>query len=89
MTVLSSDFYQFEMDGQVVGRGLCLENALPWPPSKHVAFRGVIWECISYSQLTDEQAMAAKNIARGARFVLHKSELPDDEDFGPTSATKH
>lgn len=86
MSTLDSDFLQFEIDGEIVGRIACIEAAVPWPPPEYVVVNGVMFRRIQFSTVTDELAKTCQNVSRGALYRADPDadmKSLDYDDFGP------
>ena len=92
MTTLSSDFLQFEVDGQIVGRLACLDAAVAWPPPEYVYVNGLVFRRAQFSTLSDEMAARCPNVARGALYRVDPhadARFLEYDDFGPGTALCH
>ncbi len=65
---LDTDFMQFAADGRVVGRVMCKQAGVEWPPPEFVNTPDGLWRRESYSQWSDDVA-DHPNLARGALYV--------------------
>lgn len=75
MSTLKNDICRFE--GPDKGIVTCTKLGVEWPPPEKINLNGTEYERVGMSQLTDEQAAASDNIARGAQYtpVLDKTDL--------------
>lgn len=76
--VFEDDFIQVEDEkGRILGRFVCSENGLNWPPPQAVQWGKVLYKRTNFSQITDEQRQTMTHVCRGAVYVA----APEDEQI--------
>ena len=76
------DFAQLHMQGSIkripLGR-----MGLTWPPPERISLRGMVFDRVGYSQITDEERAKMTHVARGAEYRFNKElseKQPTDGD---------